>query len=415
MTTRKTTLLAAVAALALATAGPAAGQTLTITTWTATSPGFQEWWPIVESQFEELHPGVDLRIENIAFADYIRTLTTRFIAGSPPEIVHVPLPTINLPAFADAGFLMTVDDRIAGTEYETDWPEAQSAMSWMGSTYGLLTVLYGFNFFYNERMFEEAGLELPTNTEELLAAAEALTGDGRYGFAVTDDNTVNFMRDALQFVTGAGADWARDGAWNWTDPEVVAAIDLWREIAVNYAPRGTDINAKRQAFYDGNVAMMIENPSVWPNVAAAAGPDIVEHLHLGPMPFADVPGDVSQGYALSATLDEETADLAWDFIEFVASPEIMRVYVELVQTPVTRPEANEMLMATPDTAQIAADVVDTVMLIPNDFYGVRMRYAEFSAEVTDALRAILQGDASTADALAALQERLEGLGISPLE
>ena len=76
-------------------ASTAAAQTINMTTWTATSPGFQEWWPKVEAAFEEKHPGVDLVIENIAFADYIRTLTTRFVAGSPPQVVHVPLPTIN--------------------------------------------------------------------------------------------------------------------------------------------------------------------------------------------------------------------------------------------------------------------------------------------------------------------------------
>ena len=210
-------LTTGLATLSIMAAGQVSAQTLKLTTWTATSPGFQEWWPQVESSFEAAHPGVDIQIENIAFADYIRTLTTRFVAGSAPEIVHIPLPTINLPAWAEAGFLAPVDDRLAGTEYEADWPDAQEAIEWKGTSYGLLTVSYGFNFFYNERMFREAGVALPTTPDELRAAAEALTKDGKYGFAVTDDNTVNFMRDALEFVTGFGGEWAKDGSWNWTD------------------------------------------------------------------------------------------------------------------------------------------------------------------------------------------------------
>lgn len=393
--------------------GTAAAQTMTLTTWTATSPGFQEWWPKVEEAYEAKHPGVDLVIENIAFADYIRTLTTRFVAGSPPQIVHVPLPTINLPALADAGFLKSVDDRIAGTEYATDWPASQAAMVWKGTTYGLLTVQYGFNFFYNQKMLDEAGVKLPTTPEELKAAAEALTKDGKYGFAITDDNTVNFMRDALQFVTGMEGQWVKDGAWNWTDPEVVAAVELWRDIAIGYAPKGTDINGKRQAFYDGNVAMMIENPSVWPNVAAAAKPELLDSLHLGPMPFPAVPGDVSQGYAIPEGVDEATADLAWSLIELVASPELMQSYVELVKTPVARNASNAPLLDIPDEAMIADANSKAVPLIPNDYFGVRMRYAEFSTEVTNALRSVLQGT-SVADAMASLQNQLTAKGITPL-
>jgi multiple sugar transport system substrate-binding protein len=394
-------------------ASTAAAQTINMTTWTATSPGFQEWWPKVEAAFEEKHPGVDLVIENIAFADYIRTLTTRFVAGSPPQVVHVPLPTINLPALADAGFLKSADDRITGTEYATDWPVAQSSMVWKGTTYGLMTVQYGFNFFYNQQMLDAAGIKLPTTPEELKAAAEALTKDGRYGFAITDDNTVNFMRDALQFITGMEGQWAKDGAWNWTDPKVVAALELWRDIANNYAPKGTDINAKRQAFYDGNVAMMIENPSVWPNVASAAKPELLASLHLAPMPFPVVPGDVSQGYAIAEGVDQATADLAWSLIELIASPEVMTSYVELVKTPAAREAANAPLLTNPDTAMIAEANSKAVPLVPNDFLGVRMKYADFSTEVTNALRSILQGT-SVADAMTALQDQLTAKGITPL-
>ena len=45
-------------------------------------------------------------MQNVAFTGYIATLTTQFMAGSPPDIVHIPLPTINLPAWAEADFLV---------------------------------------------------------------------------------------------------------------------------------------------------------------------------------------------------------------------------------------------------------------------------------------------------------------------
>lgn len=391
----------------------ASAKDLTVTTWTATSPGLKDWWKVIEEKFEKNNPGVDVKIENIAFGDYIRTLTTRFVAGSAPSVVHVPLPTINLPAWAEAGFLKAVDDKIAGTDIATKWPPNQAAMSWKDANYGVLLVHYGYVFFVNEKMFKDAGVAIPTNKDELLAAAKALTKDGKYGYAITDDNTVNFMRDALEFVTGLGGQWVKDGAWNLTDPTVVEAIDLWREIGQKYAPRGTDINAKRQAFYDGNVAMMIENPSVWPNVAAAAKPQVVDDLHLATMPFKVVPGDVSHGFSIPEEVDAETEKLAWAFTEMAASPELMRAYVELVKSPVARPGVDESLKSNRDTMVIANSAEKAVVLVSNEYYGVREKYAEFSTELTNALRAILQGQTPTKDALAALQQRLTEKGIAP--
>ena len=394
-------------------ATPASAQTLRITTWTATSPGLKDWWPLLEQKFEAAHPGVDVKVENVAFADYIRTLTTRFVAGSAPEIIHVPLPTVNLPAWAEAGFLKSVDQRFKSSAMAPVWPANQAAMSWKGRNYGVLLVHYGFVMFYNKAMLDAAGLAVPKTPAELSAAAQAMTRDGRYGFAITDDNSPNFMRDALEFVTGMGGVWAKDGKWSFTDPKVVEALDLWRTIGSKYAPKGTDINAKRQAFYDGNVAMMIENPSVWPNVAAAAKPELVDKLKLARVPFPFVPGDTSHGFAMPDALDAKTEALVWEFIVMSASPEMMKTYVDLVKSTVARPGVDASLKATPDTTIIAEAAEGAVNLVSNDAYGVRSRFADFSTIVTQSLRTLLQGGEPTADVAAKLQAALVAKGISP--
>ena len=86
---------------------------------------------------------------------------------------------------------------------------------------------------------------------ELLGHIQVFLAEKRFegcgGFAITDDHSPNFVRDALEFVTGMGGEWGRDGRWNWTDPKVVAALDLWRKLARDYSPKGTDINANTQS------------------------------------------------------------------------------------------------------------------------------------------------------------------------
>src|SRR5690606_26040116 len=138
-------------------------------------------------------------------------------------------------------------------------PSTQEVFQWDGNTYGVLLVDYPFLLFYNEQLLDDAGVEVPTTADEFLQAIDTLTDGDRFGFAVVADNTTNFIREMLTFLTGMGATWATPGEWNWTDPEVVAGVDAWRSAAKN-APQGVDVNAKRQAFLDGNVAMIIDGP-----------------------------------------------------------------------------------------------------------------------------------------------------------
>jgi hypothetical protein len=91
----------------------------------------------------------------------------------------------------------------------------------------------------------------------------------------------------------------------------------------------------------------------------------------------------------------------------------MKSYVELVKTPAARAGANEALNANADTAMIAQAGDKAVPIIPNEYYGVRLHYAEFSTEVTNALRGILQGQPVPA-ALSMLQKDLVAKGINPL-
>jgi multiple sugar transport system substrate-binding protein len=387
--------------------------TLRVATWTAKSPGFQDWWPDLIKAFEAAHPGVSIEIQHVAFADFVRHQTTQFIAGSPPDIVHLPLPTENLAAWAEAGFLAPLDKRLQGSEIAKLWPKAQSAMAWKGATYGVLMADYGYVMFYNEAMLKAAGVAVPKTPEELLSAAAAMTKGGKYGFAITDDHSPNFVRDALTFITGMGGDWRKEGRWNWTDPKVVGAIDLWRKLARDYSPKGTDTNAKRQAFYDGNVAIMMGIPAIWPNVKTAAKPDVFPSLHLARVPFPIVPGDTSHGFGMPASLPEARTALVWDFIQLAASDKWQREYVRLTSAPAIRPGSSEGLKSNPDTKVIAESSSNFTLLVANEAAGVRRNFKAFSTVVEGSFHSLLQTEIPTLQAMRELEKTLSAKGVIP--
>lgn len=395
--------------------GRGGDSTLTISTWTAKEPGLKDWWPKLIAGFEAKHSGVTVRLREIAYADYQQQLTTQLMAGAAPDVVHVPTPTTTLPVWAEAGFLLDMDPFLAGTDILDEWPSTQKVMSWGGKNYGVLLVDYGYVLFYNEAILAKAGVAVPDTPEELLAAAQQIAqlGEDIKPFAITADNSANFIRDALVFTTGMDAQWVADGDWAFTDPAVVKALDLWRTLGRDYAPKGTDIAQKREAFLTGNVAMMIEGPFYQATVKKTASAQLVDSLHIAKTPFAVNPGDVSHGFSVPEGLDLKKQALALEFVKYSASMPMMQSYSSLVGSPVTRPGASKALLDDEETAVIATVAEDKTLLVDPSLEGLRSEYFDFTQIAGTSFHKLLVGTDDTGTILAALQTELEKAGIKP--
>lgn len=388
--------------------------TLTVSTWTAEAPGWVDWWPETVAAFEEENPGITIEVQQIPFSDLVSSLTTRFVAGEGPDLVHIPLPLTTLPAWADAGFLMNLDDYLAETDVPNDWPDTQASMEWNGTSYGALMQDYGYVLFYNQRMLDAAEVEVPTTVDELVSAAEATTTGDQFGYAVTVDSTVNFLRDVFQFVSGMGTPWISDGAWNFTDPAVVEAVDTWRTMATQYSPQGTDINQKRQAWFNGNAAMMIEGPFILGQIGDNSPAELIDDLHVAQLPFEVPSGDVSNGMSIYSGIPGEKLPMAEAFITHVISESTMESLASSVTNTVARRSANEILAGTPDTNEVveAAENVGG-LLFPAEAQGLRANFSDFQTIASDWFQQLLNTDISVEDAMSGLQSQLEAEGITP--
>lgn len=386
---------------------------LRVSTWTAAEPGFTDLWPEMIKAFEEAHPGVTVEIVNVPFASYLQDMTTRFVADAAPDIIHIPLPIQTLPAWAKAGFLRPIDDLLAVTDIPSKWSALQSSMSFSGKSYGVLLSAYGFMLFYNDALLKRAGVKVPTTSDELVAAAKRLTTGDEFGFAVTADNSPNFTRDVLQFLTGLQSPWVKDGSWNFNDPAVINAVETWRTLATKYAPQGTDITQKRQLFYDGKVAMMFEGPQILAAARKNAPEALKSELHAAQIPFPTAPGDASNGFALPVGLDPKHEELAWDFILRAASLEMQQAYATHITSPVMRPEGNDVLRGDSDRDQIVAASKKAVLLVPSEYENLRARWSDFATIASDAFHTLLAKDADTANVMRALEDRLNAEGIRP--
>ena len=393
------------AALAFGTAAASAQTVLEFPTWQAEEPGLSTWWKDLIAAYEKKYPDVKINIQQVPFAQFVKQMTVRFAAGSPPDIVH--LPSRDFASFADQGWLEPLDERLKATDIPANWPPLQSEMQWNGKTQGVLLMGYGGMLFYNEQRLKEAKVALPRTPDEWLAAMKATTdaGKGQFGLATITAEHPNMVVEMASWVTGSGADWLKGGKYNFTDPAVVKAVDGWRQ-SVAQAPKGTNSATARQLFIDGKVTFLRDGPWVWGAVEKAT-PEMKPNLKIAALPFPVTPGGASNGLHLAAKTDAKKKDAAWRFIEMAAQPEWQNRYA-LTGSPAPRKGALTAadIAAKPQLKTINDEAAKARNLFP-EVQAVRANYNDFATLVTKAAMKMISTPEPTAKALADLQAELE--------
>jgi len=393
-------------------------RTLEILTWTYEGVS-QEWWETINAQFEKEHPGVKIVMEQSESSAIIKDFVTQATAGQTAAVVHIPAPLLTTLPWAEAGFLVPLTDWMEETGIADDLAADQVAMNWEGETYGLVFAYNARMLYVNAGALEDNGVAVPTTPEELLAAATALDGwnggDG-YGFTTGDEDSLNFVNETLTFVAGMGGEYVKDGEWNWTDPTVVEAIDLFATLGREHSPRGTSINDKYMAFETGNTAMMVDWTFRFEAAVRSATPEVSDQITLAVPPFPRTPIHISQGFGVSSAVDEETQELAKDFLELALSEESQRLYASIEPVVPANLAARAVIGEEEATRPILEALQrDTHMIVPAEYIGIRLNFAEFQSILNGVIRQLLQGEGDAASAMADLQSRLEVSGLHPME
>lgn len=130
--------------------------------------------------FHEEYPNITVEIETIGFEDYFTQMQTRIAGGTAPDCYELNIE--NFSAYANKGVLAEITDVDLSRIDEI----ALSAFNINGKQYGLPESFSNVVMIYNKELFDQAGLDYPTNDwkhEDVQAAAEAIRalGDEIYG------------------------------------------------------------------------------------------------------------------------------------------------------------------------------------------------------------------------------------------
>ena len=125
--------------------------------------------------FEAANPGVTVKMSHFPYADYRTKVAAAIPAGEGPDVVQLFYGWLN--DYIEADLIQPLPTAsFDPTQVDTDYFPMVQAMKREGQYYALPTAVRSLALFYNERLFEEAGItEVPETLDELVETAKACT------------------------------------------------------------------------------------------------------------------------------------------------------------------------------------------------------------------------------------------------
>ncbi len=144
--------------------------------------GQEETLAAMIEAFETENPDIKVNVETLGYDDYFTQLAIRVAGNQAPDVYELNIE--NFKAYADKGALSEIDTtKIDVSQVHETTLEAFQIGS---KQYGLPTKFSNVVLIYNKDLFDEAGIDYPTNDwtwDEELEAAQAIRalGDGIFG------------------------------------------------------------------------------------------------------------------------------------------------------------------------------------------------------------------------------------------
>lgn len=413
------TLVAVSAALALGVVGSASGAVAQDTTLRVAmgSPGEAgiRVWDGIAAQFEEMHPGVEVEM-NYQDDDLYQTIgLPNLLAGRNAPDVYFEWTGDRMVTRYEDGYGADLTEAVtsgplAGIYDEGVFPDASvdGKVVLVPHTADVTNVIW-----YNKAILDEHGITPPTTWGELLAACDTLAAADVIPIASGNKDlwaAGNWLSHIASRVVGEDVyATTLSGEGQFSTPAWEEAFGYVAELAehgcVNESVNAVDDNAGAQLFFQGQAAM---HPigSWLVSWAIDENPDLdFDFVNLPAMPEGSAGNQdsvigVSTGHMVNA--NSENIDLAIEFLALVNSPENVLAFIDEAELSPLAESA-----AAADMDGRSARLTDLlkagapVVLPPDTGYDVEMALQLYEAE-----SAVLGGQATPAEALATLDERL---------
>lgn len=273
------------------------------------------------ADFEKKFPNIDVKHEVIS-EQYMDVLKTRLIGGEGPDVFY--LDALEAPALIETGVVEPLDEYVTDDFDVEDFEKPMlEAFQVDGKTYGFPKDYSTLALFYNKKMFEEAGVEVPKTWDELREVSKALTKEGVYGFGVAPE-----LARLYHIARASGGDVVKDGKANFASPEIVEALKPIVDQHLNdkTSAQASEVGANwgGEMFGQQKAAMVIEG-----NWAIPFLEDTFPDVEYGTAELPAVNGEkgtmaYAVGYVMNAASEKKEA--SWKLISYLTGKEGMETW-----------------------------------------------------------------------------------------
>ncbi len=301
----------------------------------------EDTWAEIMKDFEEEY-GIEVDYQLIGFDVYYDRLTTAYRGGEGPDIAFADLGGW-VPTFAQEGWIKPLDDFLDDWDgTDNIWDVLWSTVEYEGTRYGVPWYTDARVLLYNQRMFDDAGIEAPPETwDELVDTAVELTdpAERQYGYGVsgkaTEVSTLGYIMFLFSNDGQLLTDDYSEAAFN--TEEGVEALRFYTDLYLEHevSPPGTPNYGEdeyREMMAEDQIAMAIGGPWSFPLIEEA-DPDIRGNYGTSVHPYGEEAATVYGGWASVINAETEMEEEAKNFIEYTTSYDVWMEWVERHEGP----------------------------------------------------------------------------------
>ncbi|WP_289042593.1 extracellular solute-binding protein [uncultured Aliiroseovarius sp.] len=299
--------------------------------------------------FEAANPGITVKMTTFPYADYRTKVAAAIPAGEGPDVVQLFYGWLN--EYVDAGLIQPLPaETFPAEDIEANFYPMVSAMKMDGDYWALPTAVRSLALFYNTRILEGAGVDVPTNLDELVAAAQAtaerdgagnLTSVGIAAGMNAQDH--HWWREVLvrQFGGSPYTDDYKTVTYN--DEAGRAAMQWFVDLAAPETGVTTFgfMDEPQAAFKAGRAAFMVDGSFRIGALNDTRG------LKWGVTELPVGPNGEQSNYssywvnAITSSAEDEEYEAAVKFMDYVTSDEAMQIWLDTVGELPAKPSAGE--------------------------------------------------------------------------
>jgi raffinose/stachyose/melibiose transport system substrate-binding protein len=361
-------------------------------------------WLAILKGFGAQHPGVTIKNNFVAFAQYLPTLTSMAAAKTLPDVFFAH---VEAAVLGRAGLTINYKDYLPASFFKQFYGGPIGQFTFNGKIYALPENAQIFGLFVDTPIMQKLGLPVPQTWSQLIAEAPKIRAAG-YTPLAWGNQAGNVCPDfVLPLITQEGGnvpaldDLTKPGL-TWNSPPVIKALALLQSLAKAHVfmdgINGVSENQGWVYAWHDKAAMLFTGSWVPPTIDQQAPSSYAKTYTVAKLPTVSVgerhwSGDGSgQGFAINAHSPNKA--LAIEFIKYLFSSSVYPTFIKATQEFPSLPSALPQV-SNPKVKQMIGWVAEgdgaDHILFGNGSWNA----------ISNACSAILGGSSATPQALAA--------------